>query len=144
VRVAFGAEVDGPVCHAIRARVSALGHDIVADTIGLGWAGTGLTVGRAVASGAAERGIALCGNGVGVTVGANKVGDVRAALCLEPTTAEEARAFLDANVLTMGFDVLAPDDAAAITETFLATQWNGAEAAEIDAVAARWAGGQSG
>lgn len=86
---------------------------------------------RAVSGGAADYGVALCGNGVGVTIAANKVGDVRAALCRDTGTAAGARRYLNANVATLGYEIVDPDVAAAIVEVFLTTSADLAESEQI-------------
>jgi ribose 5-phosphate isomerase B len=59
-------------------------------------------VGRAVAAGEAERGILICGTGVGISIAANKIGGIRAALCTDTFTARVSREHNDANVLCLG------------------------------------------
>jgi len=82
-------------------------------------------VGRAVASGEAERGIVLGGSGQGEQIAANKVHGVRAALCNELYTARMSRAHNDANVLSLGARVVAPELAREIARLFLATSFEG-------------------
>ena len=59
-------------------------------------------VARLVAEGKAERGIVVCGTGIGVSIAANKIPGIRAALCLNPFMVEMARRHNNANVLTLG------------------------------------------
>jgi ribose 5-phosphate isomerase B len=135
MRVAFASETSTDVSEAVRAQLTALGHEVIAlDGPGLGWADLGLAVGHSVAAGRADRGVAFCGNGVGVTIAANKIGGVRAALCATPQTASAARRFIDANVLTLGLEVVSPDTAVRILQTFLAAEWDGSEAGQIQAL----------
>ena len=61
----------------------------------------GAAVGRAVASGECERGIVICGTGIGISMAANKIDGVRCALCGDCFSAEMARAHNDANVLAL-------------------------------------------
>jgi glycine hydroxymethyltransferase len=93
----------------------------------------------AVSSGAAERGLVICGSGLGVAYTANRFPRVRAALALDPQMAEMARKHNDANVLALSADRLAPDAAWKIVETFLATPFEGGRhaprVAKIDAAA---------
>jgi ribose 5-phosphate isomerase B len=130
MKVVVGAEEVTEVSDAIVRHVAKLGHDVVPMS-GLGWADVGLGVARIVADGGAEYGIALCGNGVGVTIAANKVSDVRAALCHDAQTAVGARRYLDANVATLGYEIVDPDVAAAIVEVFLTTRADLAESEQI-------------
>ncbi len=80
---------------------------------------------EAVSRGDAERGIVICGSGLGVSYTANRFPHVRAALAADPEMAEMARRHNDANVLALGADRLAPDAAWKIVETFLATAFEG-------------------
>ena len=82
-------------------------------------------VARSVASGSCERGILICGSGVGMAIAANKVRGVRAASITTPDAARLARRHNDANVLALGARTLAVDDALAIVETFLAEPFEG-------------------
>ncbi|MBI4577651.1 MAG: ribose 5-phosphate isomerase B [Planctomycetes bacterium] len=82
-------------------------------------------VGRAVAEGRAELGIALCGTGIGASIAANKVRGVRAALCHDPHTAEMSRRHNDANVLCMGGRLHDPEALEAIARVWLATPFEG-------------------
>jgi ribose 5-phosphate isomerase B len=82
-------------------------------------------VGRAVASGGAERGIVLGGSGQGEQISANKVHGARAALCNDLYTARMARAHNDANVLSIGARIVAPALADEITHIFLTTPFEG-------------------
>src|SRR5882757_3690306 len=92
---------------------------------------SGSGVARIVLDGDAAYGVALCGNGVGVTIAANKVSDVRAALCHDAETAVGARRYLDANVATIGFEIVDPDVGADIVEVFLTTSADLAESQQI-------------
>ncbi len=82
-------------------------------------------VGRAVAGGEAERGLLVCGTGVGMAMAANKVRGVRAANCNNLFTARLARAHNDANVLTLGAREVAAEHAEEILEAFLGTPFDG-------------------
>ena len=82
-------------------------------------------VGRAVAGGEAERGIVLGGSGQGEQIAANKVHGVRAALCNDLYTARMARAHNDANVLSMGARIVAPELAREIVAVWLDTEFEG-------------------
>ncbi|MBS1794339.1 MAG: ribose 5-phosphate isomerase B [Acidobacteria bacterium] len=70
----------------------------------------GAAVGRAVASGAADEGIVVCGSGIGIAIAANKVRGVRAAQAWNEETAQLARQHNDANVLSIGARVLPADE----------------------------------
>jgi ribose 5-phosphate isomerase B len=82
-------------------------------------------VARSVRDGRAERGIVLGGSGEGEQMTANKVRGVRAALCLDLYTAHMSRSHNDANVLSMGARILAPDMAKLILDTWLQAEFEG-------------------
>ena len=78
-----------------------------------------------VVSKAADLGIAVCGTGIGISIAANKVPGVRAALAHDVNTARLAREHNDANVLALGGRVVSPESAVAIVQTFLTTAFLG-------------------
>lgn len=80
-------------------------------------------VAEAVAAGRFEKGILICGTGIGVSIAANKVAGIRAAACSEPYSAKMARAHNDANVLAMGARVVGPGLAVEIAKAFLETNF---------------------
>ena len=80
---------------------------------------------EAVSRGEAERGIVICGSGLGVSYTANRFPHVRAALAMDPEMAEMARRHNDANVLALSADRLDPEAAWKIVETWLATSFEG-------------------
>ena len=82
-------------------------------------------VGRAVASGEVERGILICGTGLGISLAANKVKGVRAAVCSEPFTAKMSRAHNNCNILAFGARVVGAELAKMIVETWLDTEFEG-------------------
>ena len=98
-------------------------------------------VSERVARGEADRGLLVCGSGIGMCMAANRHAGVRAADCLTVEMAELARRHNDANVLCLGARLLEPDAAWAITQAWLATAFEGGRherrVAEIDAGAAR-------
>ena len=85
----------------------------------------GEAAGKAVASGECDRGIIICGTGVGISIAANKVPGVRAALCTDCFTAEMTRRHNNANILALGARVLGSGLALKIVETFLDTEFEG-------------------
>ncbi len=85
----------------------------------------GEAVGKAVASGECEKGILICGTGVGIGIAANKVRGVRCAVCSECYSAEMARLHNNANVIAIGERVVGPGLALKIVETFLSTEFEG-------------------
>jgi ribose 5-phosphate isomerase B len=79
----------------------------------------GARVGYAVAAGEAERGIAICGSGVGISIAANKIPGVRCVCCSEPYSASLSRRHNDCNVLAFGARIVGPDMALAIVDAWL-------------------------
>ena len=84
-------------------------------------------VAHAVADGECERGILICGTGIGVSMTANKVPGIRAALCGDCFSAEATRLHNDANILCMGARVVGEGLALKITDTFLDTPFSNDE-----------------
>ena len=84
-------------------------------------------VAHSVADGECEKGILICGTGIGISIAANKVKGVRAALCHDTFSAEATRQHNDANILAMGARVIGPGLAIKIVETFLHTDFSNAE-----------------
>jgi ribose 5-phosphate isomerase B len=85
----------------------------------------GAAVARAVASGEVERGVLICGSGIGVSIAANKIPGARAALCWNEETTRLAREHNDANVLCFGARFINPDQAARMVRLFLETEFAG-------------------
>lgn len=85
----------------------------------------GEKVALAVAGGRAERGVAVCGTGVGIAIAANKVPGVRAAVCVNGYMARMARLHNDANVLALGARVIGAGVAEEIVDLFLETPFEG-------------------
>ncbi len=85
----------------------------------------GQAVAEAVSSKECEKGIVICGSGIGISIAANKVPGVRAALCTDSYTAKMSRQHNDANVLAIGERVTGPGVAFDIVETWLATEFLG-------------------
>lgn len=82
-------------------------------------------VGEAVSTGAVERGVLVCGTGIGMAIAANKVPGVRAAACADTFTARLAREHNDTNVLALGARVIGRDDAIQIVSVWLETAFAG-------------------
>ncbi len=85
----------------------------------------GAAVGRAVRDGAAPRGILVCGSGIGISMAANKIAGVRAALAHNAITARLARAHNDANVLCLGSRIIGEVVALDAVDAFLSTTFEG-------------------
>ncbi len=85
----------------------------------------GEAVGRAVAGGEYDLGIVICGTGIGISLAANKVRGIRAAVCGDCFSAQMSRRHNNANVLAMGQRVIGPGLALMITDLFLDTPFEG-------------------
>jgi ribose 5-phosphate isomerase B len=99
------------------------------------WASIGRAVGVAVAEGRADTGIVCCWTGTGISIAANKVPGVRAALCADAATAEGARRWNDANVLALSLRATSPAVGLEILAAFLATPAS-AEPSDVRSIAA--------
>jgi len=84
-------------------------------------------VAEAVLSGECEKGILICGTGIGISIAANKVKGIRAALCHDTFSAQATREHNDANILAMGARVVGPGLALKIVDTFLETEFSNDE-----------------
>jgi ribose 5-phosphate isomerase B len=85
------------------------------------WASIGRAVGEEVATGRAELGIVCCWTGTGISIAANKIRGVRAALCSDAVTAQGARRWNDANVLALSLRATSPAVGREILDAFLAS-----------------------
>lgn len=81
----------------------------------------------AIKNGTCKIGILICGTGIGISIAANKVPGIRAALCTDCFCAEAARQHNNANILALGGRVVGPGLAVKIVNTFLCTEFSGAE-----------------
>jgi ribose 5-phosphate isomerase B len=102
VRIAFGTDLVTAVTEHAKVQIASLGHDVMVVGEGEAWPDIGRGVGDAVAAGRADVGVVCCWTGTGVSIAANKVNGVRAALCTDAVTAAGARKWNDANVLAVG------------------------------------------
>lgn len=80
---------------------------------------------KAVTSGECDRGILICGTGVGMSLAANKVKGIRCVVCSEPYSAELSRRHNDTNMLAVGARVIGPELARMIVRTWLTTEFEG-------------------
>ena len=85
----------------------------------------GEKVGRAVAGGECELGVLICGTGFGISLAANRVKGVRAAVCSEPYSAEMTRRHNNANIIAFGARVVGEGTAMTIVDAFLGAQFEG-------------------
>jgi ribose 5-phosphate isomerase B len=87
----------------------------------------GAAVGRLVASGEAKCGVLICGTGVGISLAANKIKGIRAAVCSDTATARLVREHNDANVIAIGARIVGSELAKDIIKTYLTTDFSGEE-----------------
>ena len=85
----------------------------------------GKKVADAVASGECDLGILICGTGIGISLAANKVKGIRAAVCSEPYSAEMTRRHNNANIIAFGARVVGPATAERIVDAFLEAEYEG-------------------
>jgi ribose 5-phosphate isomerase B len=137
VRIAFGTDEASAVTAAVCDRLVAQGHDLMVVADGDEWPEVGRQVGEAVASGGADLGVVCCWTGTGVSMAANKVTGVRAALCTDAETARGARRWNDANVVALGLRLTTATLAAEIVDAFIATAPDEAEIATVARVEPR-------
>jgi ribose 5-phosphate isomerase B len=131
VRIAFGTDESSPLTEAVKAGLAERGHEVVVVGEDRPWPDVGRGVGEAVAGGAAELGVVCCWTGTGVSIAANKVPGVRAALCGDAETARGARRWNDANVLALSLRLTSDVVAGELLDAFLGTGPDGDEAANI-------------
>jgi ribose 5-phosphate isomerase B len=104
----------------------------------------GERVARAVAAGQADRGVLICGTGIGISLAANKVRGIRAAVCSETYSAHMAAAHNNAQIIAFGARVVGPDVAMEIVDVFLAAAFEGGRHAERVALISRIEGTEGG
>lgn len=97
----------------------------------------GIAVGEAVAQGKCQKGIVICGTGIGISISANKVKGIRAAVCSEPVSARLSKEHNNSNVLAFGSRIVAPEYAREIVKAWLeATFEEGRHSKRIEKIAA--------
>lgn len=84
-----------------------------------------LRAAKAVANGEFDRGIVICGTGVGISMAANKVKGIRCCCCSDYYSAKMTRVHNDANMLAIGGRVIAPETAKVLVEVFMTTEFEG-------------------
>jgi ribose 5-phosphate isomerase B len=112
--------------------VAGLGHEIVdlgadAEEPRIDYPDKAQEIGEAIRSGAAARGVLVCGSGVGASVAASKIPGIRAAICHDAYSAHQGVEHDDMNVLCLGSGVIGADLAAELVRAFLAAQFDGGE-----------------
>jgi len=135
MRIIVGSDEAGAAPAAAVEELRARGHDVALAGPPAGeearWADVARAVAERVARGEADRGVLFCWTGTGVSIAANKVAGVRAALCGDAETARGARAWNDANVLCMSLRTTTPALAREIVTAFLEAEPDGTEDDQI-------------
>src|SRR3954469_9044815 len=123
--------------------LASLGHDVVdlgtdTDAVSVDYPDKAREVGEAILGGSAERGVLVCGSGVGAAVAACKLTGIRAAICHDVYSAHQGVEHDDMNVLCLGSEVIGPSVARELVAAFLAAQFDGGEryVARLEKVAA--------
>jgi ribose 5-phosphate isomerase B len=130
LRIAVGSDHAGfPLKTPLAAWLREMGHEVVDlgthSTDSVDYPLIGFELARQVAEGAAERGVLVCGSGIGVSIAANRVEKARAALVNEPLSARLAREHNDANIVCMGSRLVGEEMAREIVRVFLDTPFAG-------------------
>ena len=85
----------------------------------------GKNVAHAIVNGEVEKGILICGSGIGISISANKVKGIRAAVCSEPYSAEKCVQHNNAQIIAFGARIVGPDLAKMIVDAFLGAKFEG-------------------
>ncbi len=130
MKIALGADHAGvELVAALREVARSLGHEIIDLSppagVKVDYPVSAHKVCRALLAGEADRGVLVCGSGIGISMAANKLKGIRAALVHDAYTARMSRLHNDANVLCMGARVIGDGVAADCLEVFLATAFEG-------------------
>lgn len=128
MKIALGSDHGGfRLKEAIKKDLVAKGYEVVDfgsdSTDSCDYPDFAIPVARKVGSGEFDRGILICGTGIGIGITANKIKGVRAALCHDTFSAQATRNHNDANILTMGERVVGEGLALKIVETFLTSEF---------------------
>ena len=135
MRIALGSDERTTLTEALAEDLRGRGHEVV--LIGppggeeLGWADVGRRVGELVAGGETATAVLCCWTGTGVSIAANKVAGVRAALCTDAETARGARRWNDANVLVLSLRLTSPTVASEMLDAWFSTGPDASEAENI-------------
>jgi len=130
MKIAIAADHGGyTLKEQIRQWLAEQGHDVVdfgcASAESVDYPEYAISVAREVGNGHFPLGILVCGTGIGMSITANKVAGVRAALCNDIYCAEHARKHNDANIVAIGGRVVAPETAIEIVKTFVTGRFEG-------------------
>ena len=130
----MGSDEKTPLTDFVVAELKKRGHEV--ELFGplkgksLSWVEVGERVASAISQGRCQEGILFCWTGTGVSIAANKIPGIRAALCFDAKTAEGARKWNHANILVMSLRLTSEPVASEILDTWFGTEWGGGEDAE--------------
>ncbi len=132
MRIAMAADHAGfPFKAQVRARLNEQGHEVLdlgtVSTAPVDYPDFAEAVGEALAASRAERGILICGSGVGVCVAANKIPGVRAGICHDCYSAHQGVEHDDINVLCLGARIVGPELMREIVDAFISARFSGEE-----------------
>ena len=130
MRIAFGADHAGfELKEKLKAHASSRGHEVLdlgtRSTDSVDYPDFGRAVGEAVAAGRADRGVAVCGTGIGIAIAANRVPGIRAGVPNDLFATRLMREHNDANIIAFGARLVAPPLAEAMLDLFLETPFAG-------------------
>jgi ribose 5-phosphate isomerase B len=130
MKVAIGSDHGGfDLKDAVSAAIKELGHEVidlgVYDRTSVDYPDFAAKVAEAVVTKTCEQGVLICGTGIGMSIAANKVPGIRAALCNEVFSAQMAREHNDANILCLGARVVGPGVAQEIVRAYFSSNFAG-------------------
>lgn len=134
MKIAIGSDEKTSLTDFVVDEVKKRGHEV--ELFGplkgnpLSWVDVGAQVALSVTQGHCQEGILFCWTGTGVSIAANKVPGIRAALCFDAKTAEGARKWNQANILAVSLRLTSKPVAAEILDTWFGTEWGTGEDAE--------------
>ncbi len=130
MKIVIGSDHAGfPLKEEVKQKLLDEGHEIIDvgtdSTASVDYPIYGKAIGEAVANGEAERGIAICGSGIGISIACNKVKGIRCALCTSVEMAEMCMRHNNSNVIAMGARMIEKELAFDIVDTWLTTEFEG-------------------
>lgn len=139
MKIAIGADHNGyDLKEAVKEHVEALGHEVedfgchqCAET---DYPDVAVEVGKSIQQGKNARGILICGTGIGVAITANKLTGIRAALAHDYYSAERAQLSNNAQILTMGAQIIGIEVAKKNVEAYLNVSWKGGSQRKVDKI----------
>ena len=115
--------------NTLKQELEAMGHEVVDfgsdSTASVDYPDYGYKAAKAVATGECEKGVVICGTGIGISISCNKVNGIRCALCHDVFSAKATRAHNDANMLAMGQRVIGPGHAIEVLHAFFEGEYEG-------------------